>query len=148
MITSLNGKDQSWPPKIHSIEFKVIILRAVTVTCSCIFLLDPDKGYCNATVAWHIEKGHYDQTQLDGLNAVAVFVSPGNMFTGPKMKAAFYLDQRADQEQVDALSKIFSGQSGGFFAAAANFIGENVGIKSSQIEFGNQGKRRWLTIPE
>jgi len=55
-------------------------------------LLDPDKGYCNATVAWHIEKGHYDQTQLDGLNAVAVFVSPGNMFTGPKMKAAFYLD--------------------------------------------------------
>ena len=64
------------------------------------------------------------------------------------MKAAFYLDQRADQEQVDALSKIFSGQSGGFFAAAANFIGENIGIKSSQIEFGIQGKRRWLTIPE
>ena len=32
--------------------------------CPCIFLLDPDKGYCNATVAWHIEKGHYDQTQL------------------------------------------------------------------------------------
>jgi len=48
------------------------------------------------------------------------------------------LPGRADQEQVDALSKIFSGQSGGFFAAAANFIGENVGIKSSQIEFGNQ----------
>ena len=54
--------------------------------CPCIFLLDPDKGYCNATVAWHIEKGHYAQTQLDGLNAVAVFVAPGNMFTGPKMK--------------------------------------------------------------
>lgn len=70
------------------------------------------------------------------------------MFTGPKMKAAFYLDQCAQQEQVDALSKIFSGQSGGFFAAAANFIGENIGIKSSQIEFGIQGKRRWLTIPE
>ncbi|MEP6576070.1 MAG: DUF1326 domain-containing protein [Nitrososphaerota archaeon] len=116
--------------------------------CPCIFLLDPDKGYCNATVAWHIEKGHYAQTQLDGLNAVAVFVAPGNMFTGPKMKAAFYLDQRADQEQVDALSKIFSGQSGGFFAAAANFIGENIGIKSSQIDFGIQGKRQWLTIPE
>jgi hypothetical protein len=30
----------------------------------------------------------------------------------------------------------------------ANFIGENVGIKSSQVEFGIQGKRRWLTIPE
>ena len=116
--------------------------------CPCIFLLDPDKGYCNAMVAWHIEKGHYAQTQLDGLNAVAVFVAPGNMFTGPKMKAAFYLDQRADQEQVVALSKIFSGQSGGFFAAAANFIGEMLGIKSAPITFGMEGKRRWLHIPD
>ena len=30
----------------------------------------------------------------------------------------------------------------------ANFIGENIGIKSSQIEFGIQRRRRWLTIPE
>ena len=70
------------------------------------------------------------------------------MFSGPKMKAAFYLDQRAVQEQVDALSKIFSGQSGRSFATAANFIGENIGIESSQIEFGIEGRRRRLTIPE
>ena len=70
------------------------------------------------------------------------------MFSGPKMKAAFYLDQRAVQEQVDALLKIFSGQSGRSFATAANFIGENIGIESSQIEFGIEGRRRRLTIPE
>jgi hypothetical protein len=116
--------------------------------CPCIFLLDPDKGHCNATVAWHIEKGHYDQTQVDDLNAVAVFVAPGNMFTGPKMKAAFYIDKNANQEQKDALSKIFSGQVGGFFAAAASLIGEVVGIKSAPITFGIDGKRRWLNIPE
>ena len=116
--------------------------------CSCIFLQDPDKGFCNAVVAWHIEKGHFQQTQLDGLNAVAVFVAPGNMFTGPKMKAAFYLDEHANQKQNDALSKIFSGQSGGFFAAAANLIGEMVGIKSAPITFGMEGKRRWLRIRE
>ena len=116
--------------------------------CPCIFLQDPDKGFCNAVVAWHIEKGHFQQTQLDGLNAVAVFVAPGNMFTGPKMKAAFYLDEHADQKQNDALSKIFSGQSGGFFAAAANLIGEMVGIKSAPITFGMEGKRRWVRVPE
>jgi hypothetical protein len=45
--------------------------------CPCIFLLDPDKGYCNVTVAWHIEKGHhYDSTQLNGLNAVASGLFP------------------------------------------------------------------------
>jgi hypothetical protein len=29
------------------------------------------------------------------LNVVAVFHSPGNMFSGPKWKAALYLDDRA-----------------------------------------------------
>lgn len=116
--------------------------------CPCIFLLDPDKGYCNLTVAWHIEKGYYDDTQLNELNAVAVFVAPGNMFTGPKMKVVFYLDNVASQEQKEALSKIFSGQSGGFFAAVSNFIGEIVAVKSAPITFGMEGRRRWLHIPE
>jgi hypothetical protein len=116
--------------------------------CPCLFLSDPDKGFCNVTVAWHIEKGHYDQTQLDGLNAVAVFVAPGNMFTGPKWKAALYLDNAASEVQKVALSKIFSGQSGGFFGAAANSIGEMLGIKSAPITFGMEGKRRWLHIPD
>jgi hypothetical protein len=114
--------------------------------CPCIFL--SDKGYCNDTVAWHIEKGHYDYTQLDGLNAVAVFVAPGNMFTGPKMKVAFYLDNVASQEQKEVLSKIFSGQSGRFFAAVYNYIGEMVAVKSAPITFGMEGKRRWIHIPE
>ena len=59
--------------------------------CPCLFLSDPDKGFCNVTVAWHVEKGHYEDIQLDGLNAVAVFASPGNMFAGPKWKAALLL---------------------------------------------------------
>jgi hypothetical protein len=64
------------------------------------------------------------------------------------MKAAFYLDEHANQKQNDALSKISSGQSGGFFAAAANLIGEMVGIKPAPITFGMEGKRRWLRISE
>lgn len=70
------------------------------------------------------------------------------MFTGPKMKAAFYIDKRSSEEQVDALTKIFSGQSGGFFAAAANLICEVLGIKTVPITFEMQGRRRRLHIPE
>jgi hypothetical protein len=51
------------------------------------------------------------------------------MLTGPKWKAAFYIDERASKEQFDLLVKIFSGQAGGFFAAAINLIGEVLGIK-------------------
>jgi len=60
--------------------------------CPCIFKEDPDEGYCNLTAAWHIQKGNYDKVNLDGLNVVALFHAPGNMLTGPKWKAAFYIE--------------------------------------------------------
>jgi len=42
----------------------------------------------------------------------------------------------------------YSQVTGGFIAAAADFIGEKIGVKTSKIDFGIYGKRRWLTIPE
>ena len=116
--------------------------------CPCIFKGDPDEGYCNLTAAWHIQRGSYDKVNLDGFNVVALFHTPGNMLTGPKWKAALYIDQRASKEQSDSLAKIFSGQAGGFFAAATNLIGEMLGTKSVPIEFGIDGKRRWLHIKD
>ena len=116
------------------------------VTCPCIFKGDPDEGNCNLTSAWHIQNGNYDKINVDGLNVAALFHTPGNMLTGPKWKAALYIDERANKEQSDALTKIFSGQAGGFFAAVTNLIGEMLGIKSVPIEFGIDGKRRWLRI--
>lgn len=61
--------------------------------CPCVFLGNPDQGECDVNIAWHIDKGHFDDTSLDGLNVVAVFHTPGSMFTGPKWKAALYLDE-------------------------------------------------------
>jgi hypothetical protein len=42
----------------------------------------------------------------------------------------------------------FTGQAGGFFAAASNLIGKMLGVKSVPIEFGIDGKRRWLRIKD
>jgi hypothetical protein len=115
--------------------------------CPCIFKDDPDEGYCNVTLAWHIQKGTYDdKTSLDGLNVVALFHTPGNMLTGPKWDIALYIDERATKEQNDALVAIYSGKAGGFFAAASNLIGRILGVKPASIEFGVDGKRRWLRI--
>lgn len=123
--------------------------------CPCIFKGDPDEGYCNVTVAWHIQKGNYDadgnnnnKINLDGLNVVALFHSPGNMLTGPKWNAAMYIDENASKKQSDSLITIYSGQAGGFFSAATNLIGKMLGVKSVPIEFGIDGKRRWLRIKD
>ena len=116
------------------------------IVCPCTFFQDPDEGSCYVTCAWHIQKGVFNNTNLDNLNVAAMFNSPGNMVKGPKWKAALYIDEGASHEQKDAITKIYTGQAGGFFAAATNFIGEMLGIKSVPIEFSIDGKRRWLKL--
>ncbi len=117
------------------------------VVCTCVFLGDPTEGDCDVSVAWHIDNGHYGATSLDGLNVVALFHTPGNMVTGPKWQAALYLDDRATNEQADALTKIFGGQAGGFFATvASSFIGEVLGVRATPIQFQVDGKKRRVAV--
>jgi len=79
---------------------------------------------------------------------VGIFFIPGNMVKGPKWRATLYLDKRASKEQREALDKVFSGQAGGFPATLANFIGEVVGMKSTEIMFMVEGRKRRLHIPD
>ena len=64
------------------------------------------------------------------------------------MGCTLYIDERANKEQTDSITTIYSGQAGGFFAAASNLIGKILGVKSVPIEFGIDGKRRWLHIKD
>jgi hypothetical protein len=76
--------------------------------------------------------------------------APGHMFTGPKWKMALYLDERANDDQRDALTKIFTGQVGGeFVTEMMSRTGVMLGIRSVPIEFDIEGKnkRRRIKIP-
>jgi hypothetical protein len=117
-------------------------------TCPCIFLADPDEGDCQLSLAWHVREGHFGETRLDGLNVAGIFHTPGNMATGPKWRAALYLDARATPDQLDALRAIFSGEAGGFWANIAPLIGEQIGVRQVPIEFEADGRRRRLHIPD
>ncbi|HEX2068353.1 MAG TPA: DUF1326 domain-containing protein [Nitrososphaeraceae archaeon] len=97
-----------------------------------------------------IEKGHFDNNNrinLNNLNVAAILYAPGNMFTGPKMVMALYLDETASNDQKAALTEIFSGKVGGFFSVAAIPIEEVLGVKSVPIEFSVEAKRRRIKIP-
>ncbi len=112
------------------------------VACPCVFLSDPSHGHCDVGVAWHIDRGAFDGTRLDGLNVSAAFHAPGNMMRPKTWQAAVYLDARANQAQAEALGKIFSGAAGGHFAVVAGLIGELVGVKAVPIEYKAEGRRR------
>src|ERR671918_210528 len=131
--------------------------------CPCIFALDPTEGDCKGLAAWHIEKGHFtnwtnrdtnsntsnNSINLASLNVVISVWAPGNMLTGSKWKIALYLDEKANNDQKEALTKIFTGQVGGeFFAEMLSRVGEILGTRSVPIEFNIEGKkRRRIKIP-
>ena len=128
--------------------------------CPCIFALHPTEGDCKGLAAWHIEKGRFtngtnnegpnnNSINLADLNVVVSVHAPGHMLTGPKWKIALYLDEKANNDQKDALTKIFTGQVGGdFFVEMLSRTGEILGTRSVPIEFNIEGKmRRKIRIP-
>jgi len=115
------------------------------VACPCVFLSPPTQGDCTVLVAWHIDNGNFGTTTLDGLNTVLAVHSPGHMLQ-VKWKVALYLDERATQEQREALTKIFAGQAGGHLANLAGCTGEVLGVKAVPIDYRAEGRRRSLAI--
>lgn len=113
--------------------------------CPCNFLGPPTEGFCDALVAWHIDRGQFEGTQLDGLNVGLVVHSPGHMLD-KKWKVALYLDERADEQQREALSQIYAGKAGGLMEHLAGFIGEIAGVSSVPIEYLSEGRTRAIRI--
>jgi hypothetical protein len=96
-------------------------------------------------VGWHVDKGNYENIKLDGLNVALAVCSPGTMIS-TKWKAAIYFDNKASEEQNNALMQIFTGQAGGHPAVLVSFVGEVLGIKSVAMDYHANGKHRSLNI--
>ncbi|HZA69113.1 MAG TPA: DUF1326 domain-containing protein [Nitrososphaeraceae archaeon] len=104
--------------------------------CPCEFAQAPSYGDCDGVLAYHIKKGQYGQISLDGLNVLALADFKGNIWAGnTKANIGVFFDERANEEQRDALNMIFTGKAGGFMAEFAKLIGEVRGIEFAPIKF-------------
>jgi hypothetical protein len=107
-----------------------------SIPCPCEFAQTPTYGDCDGVLAYHIKKGQYGEVSLDGLNALGLSYFKGNIWAGnTKITLAFYFDERANQQQRDALQMIFSGKAGGFMAELANLVGDVRGTDFASIKF-------------
>lgn len=124
-------------------------------TCSCTYLCpclptnlagQPTKGYCYFAFVFHIDRGSYGNEALDGLNFAVVGQSPGVMVNG-NWSVGLILDERATQEQQQAITAVASGQAGGPMAALAPLIGKFLGAQAKPIHYQKNGMRRSVSIP-
>lgn len=122
------------------------------VVCPCeisskgFMMAEPDNGYCNVWLVFHITKGSRGDVDLSGLNIIMAARTTGPMAHGD-WTAAVYLDDKASQKQAEAMGAIFSGAEGGPPAMVHPLIGTNLGVKMVPIEYRNEGKKRSCRIP-
>jgi hypothetical protein len=72
-------------------------------------MADPTYGDCTGLVAFKIDKGHCEQVQLDDLAVAATFYFPRAIHHGQGVMQPI-LDERANEEQRNALFYILSGE--------------------------------------
>lgn len=107
------------------------------VPCGCTFAQPPDDDECQGVLAYHVDEGHYGDVRLDGLNVVGIGGYQGNVWTGQVRNAAlgYFIDERADDEQFDAIKAIWGGEAGGWPVALAQLVQEWRGWERAPIEF-------------
>ena len=121
------------------------------VVCPCLFSPKapltsmPTAGACEVAFGFHVDRGSYGDIPLDGLNVALAARTPGVMAEG-NWSVALYLDERANEQQRQALQAIFTGSVGGPVAALAPFISTVLGVKTVPITFHKEGKRRSVEI--
>jgi len=105
------------------------------IPCPCIFAQAPSYDDCEGVLAYRIKKGRYGEISLDGLSVLALSYFKGNIWAGDtKANIAVFFDERASEEQRDALNMIFTGKAGGFMGKFAKLIGEVRGLEYASIK--------------
>ena len=121
----------------YHLEGKLLEVCNCEVLCPCWIGEDPDNGICQSIMAWNFEKGEIDGVDVSGLTVSALVHIPGNVLDG-NWKAAIYVDDKATDQQNDAILSVWSGKAGGPVAALVQLVGEVVSAERVPIQFDVQ----------
>ena len=103
------------------------------VLCPCWIGEDPDTGYCDAFNAYHVDRGSIRGVDVSGLSLVKVVHIPGNVLTPASWRQVLFVDDRASEEQQQALLDAFEGRLGGPLADLAGLVDETLEVRRARI---------------
>jgi hypothetical protein len=82
------------------------------VACPCTFAQAPDNGFCESVLFWHVREGHYGDVKLDNMSFVRVGRWEGDLWArNATGVAGLYIDEHADDRQMEALPTIIGGRA-------------------------------------
>jgi len=119
-------------------------------TCNCSYLCPclssnlaarPTAGDCKVAIAMRIDRGEKDGLKLDGLSFIVLIHSPKAMGEG-NMTVGLIVDERATDQQAEAIGAIATGAAGGPMAALGPLVGRIAGVEKRPISFEVDGLKR------
>jgi hypothetical protein len=119
-------------------------------TCNCTYLCpcissnlaaQPTEGDCKVAIAMRIDKGEKDGVKIDGLSFIVLIHSPKAMGEG-NMTVGLIVDERATDQQAEAIGAIATGAAGGPMAALGPLVGRIAGVEKRPISFEVDGLKR------
>jgi hypothetical protein len=116
--------------------------------CPCAFGQLPDNnGHCQAIFSFHIQNGTIDG--VDVSETVALFAADFyGVWTSGNFTAALIVDEKASQEQRDALARMFGGELGGDAAGLAGLVGDFKGVITAPIDYRDMGDNLYFHAGE
>jgi hypothetical protein len=131
-------------------DLKGSLLEACScgVMCPCWIGQDPDGGSCDAVNAYHFDTGTIRGVDVSGLSIVNVVQIPGNVLTPGSWRVATFVDDRASDEQLQAILDAYEGRLGGPLADLAGLVGEVVAVERAPITHETRDGRGTLRVGE
>jgi hypothetical protein len=107
-------------------------------------------GICDGALSWLVDEGHADEVDLAGLG-VLLAARYSDDEEGSPWTFVLFVDDRGDDEQRDALGRIFSGALGG--TALEHFpwawkLSDPLGVEPARIEIDHTPGRGWFRADE
>jgi hypothetical protein len=129
----------------YELEGEILEVCDCKVLCPCWIGEDADNGTCDAIVAYHVDKGTIEGTDVSGLNLVLAGHIPGNILQG-NWRVAVFIDETASKQQEEALLNVWTGKLGGPVADLAKLVGEIVAVQRAPITFQVQEGQGTLKV--
>jgi hypothetical protein len=93
--------------------------------CPCNFDAPPTYGHCDGVYVWSVRTGRYGDVPLDGLHFAWAGHSPGPLHEG-NVTAVVVVDDKATQEQREALEALWRSESAGLPFDVLNSVTANL----------------------
>ena len=122
----------------YHVEGRLLEVCTCNTLCPCWVGEDPDLGYCDGLLGWHVDKGNIEGLDVSGRAIIMLCHIPGNILKG-NWSVRVYIDQNATEKQKEELLKVWSGKLGGPIADMAKLVGEIVSVEKVPITFDIKG---------